>query len=120
HCRCLYVSIGDHRIVLSVVDGCARKRSCCGVFFFSSRRRHTRSTRDWKFRRVLFRSIVTPPPRAARGGGVTIPAIVCLRHQCGRSEERRVGKEHRSRWGGEHHESEKERVERERLIKTRS
>src|SRR5207249_11574523 len=26
-------------------------------FFFSSRRRHTRSKRDWKFRRVLFRSV---------------------------------------------------------------
>src|SRR2546421_835212 len=25
-------------------------------FFFSSRRRHTRSDRDWSFRRVLFRS----------------------------------------------------------------
>src|SRR2546421_750330 len=28
----------------------------CFVFFFSSRRRHTRSDRDWSFRRVLFRS----------------------------------------------------------------
>ena len=27
-------------------------------FFFSSRRRHTRSLCDWKFRRVLFRSLV--------------------------------------------------------------
>src|SRR2546429_1009286 len=26
------------------------------VFFFSSRRRHTRCSRDWSFRRVLFRS----------------------------------------------------------------
>src|SRR4030042_6510689 len=25
-------------------------------FFFSSRRRHTRCSRDWRFRRVLFRS----------------------------------------------------------------
>src|SRR3712207_2083664 len=28
------------------------------IFFFSSRRRHTRYWRDWKFRRVLFRSRV--------------------------------------------------------------
>src|SRR3989449_6153056 len=27
-----------------------------GLFFFSSRRRHTRCSRDWEFRRVLFRS----------------------------------------------------------------
>src|SRR5699024_11850472 len=32
------------------------------AFFFSSRRRHTRSKRDWSFRRVLFRSL----PRAIR------------------------------------------------------
>src|SRR2546429_64076 len=40
------------------------------MFFFSSRRRHTRCSRDWSFRRVLFRSaskevdavvIATPP-----------------------------------------------------------
>src|SRR5256884_801218 len=29
-------------------------------FFFSSRRRHTRCSRDWKFRRVLFRSVGKP------------------------------------------------------------
>src|SRR2546422_4413187 len=28
----------------------------CDFFFFSSRRRHTRCSRDWSFRRVLFRS----------------------------------------------------------------
>src|SRR5690349_22572723 len=32
------------------------QRLCFVYFFFSSRRRHTRSLRDWSFRRVLFRS----------------------------------------------------------------
>src|ERR1035437_7699381 len=33
---------------------------CVVFFFFSSRRRHTRYWRDWRFRRVLFRSMTNP------------------------------------------------------------
>src|SRR5437867_7392576 len=48
-----------------------------GVFFFSSRRRHTRSYGDWSSDRVLFRSplpLIIPPiiPPGGGGGGVTI------------------------------------------------
>ena len=34
------------------------------IFFFSSRRRHTRYWRDWSFRRVLFRSTTQGDPLA--------------------------------------------------------
>src|SRR5438445_11620063 len=73
----------------------------CFVFFFSSRRRHTRYWRDWSsdvcssdLRASLLALVsvtpVTPQaasaaPTGASGGGV-------------RSEERRVGKECRARW----------------------
>src|SRR6266571_4164505 len=44
-----------------IVRGKGNPESFCscahGVFFFSSRRRHTRLTCDWEFRRVLFRSV---------------------------------------------------------------
>src|SRR5438105_11161384 len=71
-------------------------------FFFSSRRRHTRSTRDWSsdvcssdlgfaahlgFARDGRLRRRAPPPRSA------------FRY---RSEERRVGKECRSRWSPYH------------------
>src|SRR2546421_2553932 len=38
-------------------------------FFFSSRRRHTRSDRDWEFRRVLFRSARWRRGSRGRRGG---------------------------------------------------
>src|SRR5690606_40481276 len=88
-----------------------------GVFFFSSRRRHTRFSRDWSSDGVLFRSKAqelagTDAVTAAqvRDGfealdiseerlaelGLTdfSPAI-----KTSRSEERRVGKESRAGWG---------------------
>src|SRR6478736_634722 len=72
------------------------------VFFFSSRRRHTRFDCDWSFRRVLFRS------RAAGQRGHRLLELLeryRLAHERGgaRSEERRVGKECRSRWSPYHY-----------------
>src|SRR5207247_4791456 len=79
------------------------------VFFFSSRRRHTRSTRDWSSdvcssdlthcpglspstatARLWPHTASSPPTKAAR-----------IRQRV-RSEERRVGKECRCRWSAYH------------------
>src|SRR6266849_9553382 len=79
-------------------------------FFFSSRRRHTRSTRDWSsdvcssdLLRRGARSMPVDQYRscpACRGGRAA-------RHSTRlRSEERRVGKECRSRWW-RHHQKKK-------------
>src|SRR2546422_5904236 len=97
-------------------------RSCCSrelcrfmrvactfifVFFFSSRRRHTRCSRDWSSdvcSSDLFRvrasasrtpSLLVGVPLLVVGGG-DVPVAVM------RSEERRVGKECRSRWSPYH------------------
>src|SRR5690606_40634134 len=93
--------------------------SCCcpslcnvflGVFFFSSRRRHTRFSRDWSSDvcssdlQFVKQPVHLPlPVRPRRGIGrdavqcVLIGAnLECELQQ--RSEERRVGKECRSRW----------------------
>src|SRR6267378_7198955 len=69
-------------------------------FFFSSRRRHTRSLRDWSSR-VLFRSNNASDVHAhasflVRASQHQVVASVL------RSEERRVGKECRSRWSPYH------------------
>src|SRR5207247_8471213 len=75
-------------------------------FFFSSRRRHTRSTRDWSSDvcssdlagtpcSAATASIISPYGTAA---GVNVGGVATG----GRSEERRVGKECRSRGGGYH------------------
>src|SRR6266536_3217769 len=70
------------------------------VFFFSSRRRHTISTRDWssdvcssdlRFRR---------PPTSSRSSERGPCSSTSIRRR--RSEERRVGKECRSRWSPYH------------------
>src|SRR5688572_32077366 len=104
--------------------------------FFSSRRRHTRFDCDWKFRRVLFRSLLfvigleLEPKRLWNmraqllGLGLSqvlgsVAAITLVGWALGfdlrvaliagmalslssRSEERRVGKECRSRWSTYH------------------
>src|SRR2546421_3652132 len=93
-------------------------------FFFSSRRRHTRSDRDWSSdvcssdlpMGVLVAIYVSEfaPPRVARIVRMTldmltgVPAIIVgifvfgLLVKGKRSEERRVGKECRSRWSPYH------------------
>src|SRR5215469_15572399 len=84
----------DMELVDEAVTGLASE-----VFFFSSGRRHTRSLRDWSFRRVLFRSgraRNTAADRAASGAADRVRAAARGR-LAARSEERRVGKECRSR-----------------------
>src|SRR2546422_2257331 len=82
-------------------------------FFFSSRRRHTRCSRDWSsdvcssdLSTHEDRSEVTRP---AAVGRKTEKVHACEIHAdlfeyatCLRSEERRVGKECRSRWSPYH------------------
>src|SRR5207245_3533292 len=85
------------------------------VFFFSSRRRHTRCYRDWSSdvcSSDLDLLVVEPPlggdvcarsPTSPPSWGSTTRRSSCTastRRRCGslRSEERRVGKEWRHRW----------------------
>src|SRR5438045_8162670 len=74
----------------------------CFFFFFSSRRRHTRCLSDWSSD-VCSSDL---PARASwRDSGdcstTHVPAEVVASERDIRSEERRVGKEWRSRWGAE-------------------
>src|SRR5207253_5150028 len=96
---------------------------CFVVFFFSSRRRHTRWPRDWSSdvcssdlpggRAARGREGLDPEParpaaraieldqepdRAAQGPGGRTAGGSSTRAAAARSEERRVGKEGRSRW----------------------
>src|SRR5207248_5043045 len=70
-------------------------------FFFSSRRRHTRSYGDWS-------SDVCSSDLSCSGWSIVISSINCTRRRAKpsrrrtRSEERRVGKECRSRWSADH------------------
>src|SRR5690606_40286799 len=87
-------------------------------FFFSSRRRHTRFSRDWSSD-VCSSDLVEAslllglPVHVAPGLGVLLLACLALYViprtsflgavlLTGRSEERRVGKECRSRWAPDH------------------
>src|SRR5438093_10089994 len=82
----------------------------CNYFFFSSRRRHTRLVSDWS-------SDVALPiyPEALDGYAVGLMKAGDLEHAEERlrealrvrSEERRVGKECRSRWSTEHKKKKK-------------
>src|SRR5690349_23116517 len=90
-------------------------------FFFSSRRRHTRSLRDWSSdvcssdlpdsrRPVSTRLVIGPNASLSPGQALAFFVSMCL--IClgiaagfallGRSEERRVGKECRSGWARYH------------------
>src|SRR5439155_6618939 len=78
-------------------------------FFFSSRRRHTRWPRDWSSdvcSSDLFPSGLTAPVAKPFGNVHAIPAYWYGRSWMNvvsaRSEERRVGKECRSRWSPDH------------------
>src|SRR5690348_18439094 len=82
-------------------------------FFFSSRRRHTRWTGDWSSDvcssdllmvtkvKALFGYDDALDAFGVHGAGGTIGALLT-----GRSEERRVGKECRSRWWADHWKAE--------------
>src|SRR6202158_6399555 len=68
--------------------------------FFPSRRRHTRSGGDWSS------DVCSSDLELAKGGAKTLLAVhLAMRHveeRLLRSEERRVGKECRSRWSPYH------------------
>src|SRR5690606_39970639 len=87
--------------------------SVLSVFFFSSRRRHTRFSRDWssdvcssdlvtpipvQALRILVRHGFRLPHTLANNGTPSHPGIRAIVAEAFRSEERRVGKECRSRW----------------------
>src|SRR6266571_2069723 len=70
-------------------------------FFFSSRRRHTRLTCDWSSDVCSSDLIVAHRPGAALGQTVVVENVTGAGGTM-RSEERRVGKECRSRWSPYH------------------
>src|SRR5690606_40562173 len=81
------------------------------LFFFSSRRRHTRFSRDWSS--DVCSSDLSTPPGSTRPApstpAVVLPAPAAMGvpakspvSRAARSEERRVGKERRSRWAPQH------------------
>src|SRR5262245_63518778 len=105
------------------------------LFFFSSRRRHTRCLSDWSsdvcssdlrdqqrhWRADDVVDLCVGDGRRDRdrsGGGVDLPLRAATRFLAGaglcrvvsRSEERRVGKECRSRWSSYHLDEEIERI----------
>src|SRR5688572_31007023 len=67
------------------------------MFFFSSRRRHTRFDCDWSSDVCSSDLRRARPPRPAERG-----PLAAASPRPGRSEERRVGKECRSRWSPSH------------------
>src|SRR2546429_4795406 len=80
---------------------------CVFFFFFSSRRRHTRCSRDWSS------DVCSSDLAADVRSGATLDKLMTMRAQIAladretraideRSEERRVGKECRSRWSPYH------------------
>src|SRR5207302_4766369 len=110
-----------HVFVLLSVDVCVLWLFC---FFFSSRRRHTRFSRDWSSdvcssdlrsrggascagRACATRTSSRSRPRAPSAS----PLRTTPRTASSRSEERRVGKECRSRWSTEPERKRKERGE---------
>src|SRR6266542_1162335 len=78
----------------------ATARGVRQLFFFSSRRRQTRCYRDWSSD-VCSSDLACQIPDGATGCRVSgAPRVPSSLH--GRSEERRVGKECRSRWSPYH------------------
>src|SRR5687768_18603767 len=111
--------------------------SCCGsclfFFFFSSRRRHTRCSRDWSsdvcssdlgrpfvsssqflFLNAVFWLLMVAAVLHIRARSARAWLVVTLR-----SEERRVGKECRSRWWPYHEKKKKKEYYRTCLINVR-
>src|SRR5687768_18344031 len=91
------------------------------VFFFSSRRRHTRCSRDWssdvcssdlnqRLTKIVRMPGVAPQASVQHASSILSPGLehgelgIANRLECetNRSEERRVGKECRSRWSPYH------------------
>src|SRR5437016_14596864 len=102
------------------------------LFFFSSRRRHTRLVSDWssdvcssdlRFGPGVASSEFTGVLGAGNARAETTTALpiaimrIDMTHR--RSEERRVGKECRSRWSP-YHEKKKEQTPQVQVVRTRS
>src|SRR5690606_39757083 len=78
-------------------------------FFFSSRRRHTRFSRDWSSDVCSSDLSLTSAFKSTTDAFAIMLACVLLALGYGaRSEERRVGKEGRSRWGSYHQKKKSE------------
>src|SRR2546429_7393921 len=97
----MFVDTGG-RVVISPPSSVA---GCGGIliFFLSSRRRHTRCSRDWSSD-VCSSDLgewALPPTSGSAPGVKTVPPY-CAHRAVRRSEERRVGKECRSRWSPYH------------------
>src|SRR5438105_15383797 len=74
-------------------------------FFFSSRRRHTRSTRDWSSdvcSSDLVDQVIVRALAEHQGVAGAVEDVGERDGAVDRSEERRVGKECRSRWARSH------------------
>src|SRR5438045_9495024 len=90
-------------------------RSCFVFFFFSSRRRHTRCLSDWSSDVCSsdLHDVLTNFGASRFNGGLNLVANLLGKpgkmDVQGRSEERRVGKECRSRWSTYH---KKKKIER--------
>src|SRR6516225_8456008 len=81
--------------------GAANRDPFC---FFSSRRRHTRLTWDWSSDVCYSDLFVRARTRSLRSRSVPVPCSSGVRFSgASRSEERRVGKECRSRWSPYHY-----------------
>src|SRR5690606_40110323 len=89
----------------------------CFMFFFSSRRRHTRFSRDWSSdvcSSDLYAWALPAPILRHLSASTTLCGVqrattaqqestgLSMQISCSRSEERRVGKECRSRWSPDH------------------
>src|SRR5258707_7184582 len=94
---------------------CSNIAMTCCLFFFSSRRRHTRYWRDWSsdvcssdllllLGEAAFVGVLVQRTSQRAAEARQMRAAVALRDVVGeaRSEERRVGKECRSRWSPYH------------------
>src|SRR5262245_66345497 len=80
------------------------------LFFFSSRRRHTRCLSDWSSD-VCSSDLAYAFWREVLDGRNDAAAVALVRRVRGaRSEERRVGKECRSRWSPNHLKKKREMI----------
>src|SRR5260221_8804133 len=93
---------------LCVLHESVRRLRRCFFFFFSSRRRHTRSLCDWSSD-VCSSDLLPEDPMSIRLRLVLLLLALLVfvlagekRPRIWRSEERRVGKECRSRWSPYH------------------
>src|SRR5699024_11625553 len=99
--HCVFCCLIFFILLSSLLFGCGGKLSL--TFFFSSRRRHTRSKRDWSSDVCSsdlssgsgVQATTVTDPEEVRG------ALTAALNHRGRSEERRVGKECRSRGSSE-------------------